>query len=293
MGFLQPFCEFSTVSALVFLCFLLSPNIKINKVASCVGFTVSFAFSILVLYSNKARLALIVYVLIVAFSMIDILVSRKHNYLIKCAILVVSVALMLKVSSWLGRGAQSTVLDTISSGVSYVFNNFFFWYNNLDFSSLRWMFDYIIAFIFILPSRIWASIFGIRTISQMNTFAQFGAYKGSKGITGEIPMDFVSCAYCQLGLIGMAVIGYLSGVLLRKLESKLAKCSEKSVRVTIRYYIIFEVIFRSVLNGDPEAIITRLFPAICFILILKVLDKKTISAKSGIQKNKSEAIKCF
>ena len=130
---------------------------------------------------------------------------------------------------------------------------------------------------------------GIQTISEINTVFQAGAHKGTAGVTGEIPVDYYTCAYCQLGIIGVVIVGFLTGVLFRKIENFTYRLSDKSFQHIFYYYIVFELILRSFTNGDPEAVISRVFPFICYFIMCYFLFKFRMN-KSMEEKNAKKDI---
>jgi len=282
-SFLQPFCEFPMISMLVFLCFLNEKTMKIKRINIVIGFLLSAFFSFLILYANKARLALLIFGAVILLSIIDIYVkSRKVNFLLKLGILLLSSSLVVVVSSFLARGSAITIRETIFESVDFVYENFYFWYENFSFDKCRWMFDVFIMPIYILPSSIWSGIFGIKTISEMNTYWQAGGFKGTSGVTGETPMDFLSFAFSQGGIITVILIGIIVGFILKKLDIFLKNNERNNVKFVIKNYIVFEVLFRSVLNSDTEAIVVRLFPAICFIMLIYLFKKVKTSRNKDI-----------
>ena len=267
-SFLQPFCEFPLISLLVFL----RDISRQRKISTLVGLVISCVMCYLVLMANKARMALIIYCLVILFSLCDILIQNKmRNYIVKSFSLGISASSVVLISQLLGRGAGATISSTLSNGVKFVFNNFFYWFDNISIGNCRLFFDYLVSPVYLLPSRIWSSLLGIQTISDINTFLQSGGHKGTLGITGETPVDYYTCAYCQAGILGNIVVGYFTGKLLKKLNNIASGFNDSTLKSIFEYYIIFELILRSFTNGDPEAVITRMFPLICFIIVYRVL----------------------
>lgn len=286
-SFLQPFCEFPMISLLVFIWDLHSVKRR-KKILSFVGALASAVMCYLVLIANKARMALIIYCLVVLFSVCDMYIkNRARNYAAKGMFAVIAATSVVFVSNVLGRGSNDTIISTLSNGVKFVYNNFFYWFENLSIYNCRFFTDYLIAPLYLLPSRIWSSLMGIQTISEINTVFQAGAHKGTGGVTGEIPVDYYSCAYCQLGVLGMVVIGFLTGVLFRKIDNFTCRFSDKSFQYIVYYYIVFELILRSFTNGDPEAIISRVFPFIFYTIMFYLLFKFRMN-KSQEKKNAKE-----
>lgn len=272
-SFLQPFGEFSQISTLCFMALLFINNEK-KKKSDLIGFIVSFIFAIGVLYANKGRLAMMVFFLVLGLSFINILVSNRiFRSLLVGGICIFGFVALEFINKILNRGTYLSFTDMILGGLSFVPNNFFYWIKNLNISNARYMIDILLIPVFFLPSRIWSSFFGIRTVSELNTKALTGYFKGTGGVTGETPVDLLTLGYIQLGIIGVLIIGILFGKLLKYIDKKLFSIEIASFKIVIYYYIVFQVIMRTILIGDPENVVTRLFAAICFILLYRLISK--------------------
>ena len=266
-SFLQPFCRFSTISFLIFLAILLKKTTPLNKLIVFIGFSLATFACCLSFIGDKARLALLCFVLISIFSILDVKIKTSWKRLIvKTLMIFVATMLAQVVSEFLGRGAGESNNKTLARGVSFVFANFNYWFNNLTFDKLRFFIDYIIFPIYLLPSKV-SAMLDIRYASSVNTFYQLGAFKGTRSVTGELPLDFLTCAYAQLGVAGIAVVSFVWGRLLLLLENIVESINDESYRKILFNYIAIELVFRSVLNGDPRSIVMRVFPAVFFVFL--------------------------
>lgn len=274
-SFLQPFCRFSTISFLIFLSLLLGKEKLANPLFVLCGFLLSGFCCYLSFMGDKARLALVCFVVLVLFSFFDIkITSRWRRNVVKLLVVVVAFVVVQFVSSFLGRGHGDTYIETITRGTSFVYLNFNYWFNNLAIDNMRFFIDYIIFPIYLLPSKIWSVCLNLHSASSWNTYYLLGAFKGTGHITGEIPLDFLSCAYAQLGTLGIAVVSFFWGRFLSFLDRFVNSVNDLSYRSILFNYIAIEVVFRSVLNGDPKSIVIRLFPALVFVFLYGVFHRR-------------------
>ena len=266
-SFLQPFCRFSTISFLIFLAILLKRTVSLNKKIVFIGISLAAYACWLSFVGDKARLALVCFVLVFVFSILDVKIhSESKRLAVKISLIVVATMLAQVVSEFLGRGAQEGNNKTLARGVLFVFSNFDYWFNNLTIDKLRFFVDYIISPLYLLPSKVLV-LLDIHYASSVNTYYQLGAFKGTQSVTGELPLDFLTCAYAQLGAFGIAVVSFVWGKILATLDSVVEAVNDVAYKKVLFNYIAIELVFRSILNGDPKSIVMRVFPAVFFVFL--------------------------
>jgi len=84
-----------------------------------------------------------------------------------------------------------------------------------DYYGYRIFADYF-AFINIIPAKLLGG-FQVQTLYHLTT----DYYQGQYGFTAGVPNDFVFLAYRQLGIIGVAILSFFRGIIIRDVDTRL------------------------------------------------------------------------
>lgn len=84
-----------------------------------------------------------------------------------------------------------------------------------DYYGYRLFADYV-ALINIIPAKLLGG-FQVQTLYHLTT----DYYQGQYGFTAGVPNDFVFLAYRQLGIIGVAILSFIRGLIIRNIDARL------------------------------------------------------------------------
>ena len=253
--------------------YLLLAQIKKNNKVSfgrLVFFLISFVYSLMILYANKGRLSLAIY-LVIIFSIhwirknkIEFL-KTKHIFLI----LALSFAFMVVIggiSIIMDRSSGLELKSMFFDEISFCFANFKVLINEMGFGDLRLFVDIVSYPLFLLPSSLWRKIIP-NTASDIMTIFVLGNKKGQGGVFGEIPIDAISIGYLQFGIIGVCLFAIFFGIVSAKLFNRISKFQNLDVRRSLYTYIMIDIFIRSLFYADSYNIVQRCFALVVFALI--------------------------
>jgi oligosaccharide repeat unit polymerase len=116
-------------------------------------------------------------------------------------------------------------------------------------ADFRFFGDFIFIWIInMLPGGL-LGLFGIREIQPLwsvNT-------NNFNSITGGIPVDLISSGYYQLGIIGIILLSFIFGLIIKRLDNFFTKYNNDAIRLLKIRFLFFIPTF--VINADPEAIV--------------------------------------
>lgn len=283
-SFLIVFRNFSVLSA--FLSFARVFSGRPIKIRDVVLLSVSLVYSIMTLYSNQGRVAFAFFFLVL---MLYLMFRRQNKYRNKgflfplMCISVIALGGIYVAGAIFGRNDAGSILEEIIGEVSFPFHNFSNAALCVENGNYRFFKDLIIWPVFVLPTSIWSSRLGIQTSSTLMTIMTFGASKGEKGVYGELPVDFLSQVYMQLGMLGVLVsaAGWcfwgcrMLGWIDKNIENE-------DTKIMLKCYVLVEYFLRSILYCDPYHIVQRMFPFIAFMLFFstwKLVIKEAIEIR--------------
>jgi len=244
-------------------------NTKKDKVC-LILFIISFVLSLLVLYSNRGRISLCIYLFVflffVLFRKLEIKILNLKSMLFIFAIGIVAVLVLLLISNILSRSLLENPLANLINETSFIFANFKILLNNMEFEDCRWFIDIVSYPIYLLPSSIWRE-FLPNTASDIITIFIYGAKKGEANIYGEAPIDAISIGYLQCGIIGIVFFALFFGIIVAKLFNYINSIESGNVKLILIVYVLIDLIIRSIFYADSYNIIQRSFSLIIFILI--------------------------
>ena len=261
-----------------------------NKIINTIFLIISILLSVSILYANKGRLSIILYIVLLILAL-----SKEKNKqyiniieLLKVALigLIGGISILL-IGQLMGRNNETSFVFLLNKEISFSFINFKKICNYCSLDNFRYFFDIIASLVFILPSSIWSAKFNIVSASTINTIAWFGSEKGANGIYGEMPIDFISLSYMQFGFLGIIILPLVWANFYNYLIKKIEKTiKEKSLKLFIEKYIIITIGIQSLFYADPYLIINREFGFIIFILIyyfLMIIENNKANKKRRIK----------
>ena len=285
-SFIYPFRGCILFSSYLFI-ILFRKNKK--NVAFLALMIISVILSLSVLYSNKGRLGLVLYLLL---AIIALFKKNYNKFLsIKDVFKVLlfatfGVILISIVGEEMGRNGESPFLELFNSEISFAFLNFKRITEYCNLSNYRFFADIVLLPIYLLPSSIWGSKFHISTSSTINTIAWFGSAKGVNGIHGEMPIDFISLSYMQLGYIGIFVLPLFFAIFYHKAFKISGIIKDNDVSQFVKYYILIYIGVHSLFYADPYLIIKNNIGFIIFIIVylfIDVINKIKRTKKEDVQ----------
>ena len=258
-------------------------------------FAFSVLYSLLILYSNKGRLGLVLFLLMFPF----LLIAQKHRriyigmkmVLFAFLLLVIFSLLIVYSGLILSRSQNTDPLYAVVGETAFVFGNFKAIISNKDAYSFRFFLDVLAYPVFLLPSSIWRKFFPI-TVSDICTIITSGSLKGENGNYGESPCDIISFGYLQFGYVGVLVTGIVLGFLVGLLFKRVKGIKSMRLRSTFSIYLVVYLLCQSVLYGDPYNVVHRLFPGVILFALITI--SKGFSPVSDYHQRKKTTVRgCF
>jgi hypothetical protein len=159
------------------------------------------------------------------------------------------------VTHWVdpGRGA-ATLAELAAKELSFPAVSYA---ASLEADQERWMQDVLLAPVYFLPQQIWSGVLGLRSASMDNTLRIMGSLKGQGGVTGGIPVDFVTFGYLEGWALGVAIWGILWGAFLAWLSRWLDSIPVAGIRAPLYAFAALSFSSMTVLYSDPVHIIAR------------------------------------
>lgn len=238
---------------------------------------VSLIFSILFLLYNQGRAPLILFFLPFFFTFGK---KRKKGFLGLTILFGVGVFLLSyldRLFQYLAYGSYTVETNThfitqFLAEFSYSFANFSLRDELVNYSSYRYMYDYLIWPFTMIPSSL-LKIIGFSkesliAVSTINTEA-YGTFLGIKP-SGGIPVDLLTFNYYQFGYITLIPICLILGRVLKKIDMIFYFFKDNFAIKIVLYRISFSMI-NILNNADISAIVrNRLDIVILFIIVIYI-----------------------
>lgn len=275
-SFLKRFGGFAFFASYLFLGLILdTKKEKVAKKNYYIGFCLSFVFSLYINYEWLGRLTFATYFLtlilgyvLANYNTLFGLVRKGFIFVASSLVVTIGADRILE-----GTSHKIGIIELFASELSFPFASYVIQNNYYQF---RWFKDVIVAPLFVLPERIWSSIFNIESASSYNTLIVAGARKGEAGVSGSIPLDMLTFGHLQGSIIGILFIGLIFGCFLFFLEKKIDKLPVEGVKCVIYANVVLNISVFSVLYGDTQHIIIRNFPLIGGSLLIWFIFKFNI-----------------
>ena len=265
-SFLYPFRGCIVLASIMFF-----SKLKINGKYSffrILLFIISFIYALLILYSNKGRLSLILFIMI--FPIIVLMKKSKDNTfnfkLLFFSLLgsIVFVLLIVQTGQLLSRSDDTSFVNSFVSETSFPFANFLSLLESN--TNYRYGLDLISYPIYLLPTSIWRNVINF-TVSDITTILTCGNLKGDNGQYGESPCDALSLGYLQGNIIGLVFTAFFLGVFVALIFKKIRSIGDNEYRTGISCYISIYLVLQSIFYCDPYNVVQRIFPFVIFIII--------------------------
>lgn len=269
-------------SCLSFSSFLFLTQIKSNnkvKFMNLVLFIISCFLSLRVLYSNRGRLGFVIYFAVIFAYILSkrskqTVFSFSFQTVWKTILIIVLFVIALYISGeTLNRNASENIITQINKEISFIYSDFILVIKNDNKVIYRWFKDAVLFPVYLLPSSIWQNRFGISTASSDLTVLASGFRKGEGGQYGEMPIDFISLSYVQLGVIGILVIPIVYALLFTMTCKRVNRIKDKKIRSMVRIYVIIYIGLDTIFYADPQHIIYRIFALVVFFIIDAMVSK--------------------
>ena len=269
---------------IVFASYLFFSQIKKNNIFSfgkLFLFLFSAFFALRVLYSNSGRLSILIYfIVILAYALLNKRDIAYVNFKTIVIAIIGGIAFfvaLIFIGNMLSRNISNNMTMQITKEISFIYVNFIGVLRNLKFDDWRFLIDTIIFPIYLLPSSIWKVKMGVSTASTVNTFLVSGTVKGAQGVYGEMPVDFVSLSYMQLGVIGIFILPIVYAFLFSWIYKYSEMIQDRNTRKMLKYYIIIVGGVESVVYADPQHIMSRLFSFVILMILYRASTRVRIT----------------
>lgn len=250
----------------------------------------SVIMSVTILYSNNGRMGILIYIILI----FNALKKSRYSEFIGLkrivqlgSVLLISALIITFIGFKLGRNNNIFFLNLINDEISFIFLNFSRIKDYCNITNYRYFFDTISFVFYIFPSSIWSNTFKITTSSTVNTIAWYGSAKGSNGIYGEMPIDFVSLSYIQFGIIGIFILPSIFAIFYNKIFRIVKKIDDNNLAQFIKIYILISIGINSMFYADPYLTIKRNWGFILFLIIYKIVEN-IIKNKNKNKKEKEK-----
>ncbi len=263
LSFLQPFAGLALFASFVFLGLLMSGLRRINVV---VGFLLSFTFSVYVLMSWQGRIGFLTYFATIIFSFFLKAGARPIVLIVGGGgLLAGMVFLAYELSSLLQIKASENFAFFIAKELSFPFGGFFAHLSAGE-NLTRGFKDFLFSPLYVLPSSWWVGL--TETVGQVNTAVIMGAKKGDLGVTGAVPVDLLTLGLMQASVVGVAVVGFLFGGLLRAADYFLRTIQDAGVRAVLEAYLVIKIGVLAVFYAEPQLVVAGNFDLIICVVVL-------------------------
>lgn len=266
-SFLIAFGAYSMFSSYIFFA-LLQKKFSLVYFAF---FLLSFVFSLYVLTSKLGRISFLFYFLL--FVMTLTITKNLQPKFVKMLILMLLSALFLfLINTALGRGEFTSIFQLLSLELIFPFSSFNNVLHNSD--SFRFGLDLVTFPVYLMPQSLWGSI--LTSADAANTYLLFGSYKGQGGNTTSIPIDILSLSFINFGAAGFIIFGMFTGYFLSYFDQLAKSIDLTELRRVIYILLIMNLSILTPIYADPSHLVIRMFPFICFIIIVYIFRKLNV-----------------
>src|SRR5699024_10971937 len=126
------------------------------------------------------------------------------------------------------------------------------------------------------PKSIWANMLNIETATSYNTLIVAGARKG-EGVSGSLPIDFITLGHIQASIFGILVIGVLWAHFLHAIEDLLSKLKYHRLYAIVYAYIVLNVVILNYLFAESSYLFSSNLPLIEGAFLIWVNCKFTLN----------------
>ena len=270
-SFLKPLGGFAMISAFAFFGLIVSGE---RRIVTYLGGLLAFSLSLFVLYSWAGRMGFVVFVTTFALSM---LLVKRQNPLRAIiwggSMVALGLTLAYGISIWLEIKPAENLVVFLSRELMFPFASFFaHWSEGV--SQFRWLLDFLVSPIFLLPSSIWGPWFV--TAGEVNTILIMGLPKGVDGQTAAIPTDLVTLGFLQLHVVGIVLVGGVFGAILRGLQHLIDRIALAGVRSVFEAYVALKIAVLGVFYAQPDLLISgnfALIAAAVWFFVLRIVGR--------------------
>lgn len=250
--FLERIGSFSFFSSFVFFGLILSKKTtKKMQMLNWSGLITSFSLSIFILYARLGRLSLVSYLIVFPVGYLLFRYRMSLRTITRLVIIfIISVFFIIpQVSALFKKDSNVTNISSFyASQMSFPYVSFF---AQMDNGQYRYMKDIVLSPVYILPDRIFKDLLHLDSASDINTARIKGAVKGEDSVSGEMPVDILTFAFMQGGILGLFLVGILWGGFLLFVNLFISLVST-GVRELLYAFSIINVAVLTIPYGDPR-----------------------------------------
>ena len=266
----------SIIASLLFWGLLLGTEkreFNFSRIVIVFGWLCSFVLSIFIFYTWFSRSHIIAYF----FAYFLSLVARKYKMkvsskVVKNITVVIFIVIILFFgTSYIMKGARefNILFQRIAFAAKVRLLPTFVLLEDPEY---RWFKDIVYTPLYLLPQRFWREIVDY-TASDIITIKMMGGRKGDPGVSGAMVIGIVPLGFLQAGVLGLAVVSLLWGVILVSLERYLLVSLPPGLSETVYSYFAFRLIISSVWGADPQVVIYNHIDLIVGLIIVLVLSR--------------------
>lgn len=249
LGFLFPFGSLAYVASFIFFGLLLAGR---RPVRLWISLVLAVAVSLYVLLLRLGRVDALVYLATFLFGYLMYRVNRPLTLL---AISGLGGVAILAGTYWLslvsGISFTEGLAAFLAKELAFPFVNFL--EHSAAETRLRWFYDIVVMPVFLLPESLWAG--WVENVSDVTTTLIKGAPKGTAGVSGGMPVDLLTLGLLQASVLGVLVVGFLFGLLLRFLDRLLLGVANQGVRAVFGAHIAFKIAVLGVFYAQPSLLV--------------------------------------
>jgi len=274
-SFLRPFGGLAMIAAYGFFGLSISGR---RTAGVLLGLSLSFLFSVYILYSWLGRVGFVVFLLTF---ILGVVLSRRPGPLRLIAWAGLAfVGLLMSVyaiSLWLDLKAANSLIEFLARELSFPFASFFAQFEHGE-HLYRGFVDFVLAPVFLLPSSWWSAWY--EPVDQINTAIIMGAPKGEAGVTGSIPVDLLTLGLMQAHVLGVFLVGLIFALLLRILQVFLSAIPMQGLRAVFEAHLALKVAVLGTFYAQPNLVISDNFALIVgSVIIATILSLKRMTLK--------------
>ncbi|WP_243028294.1 hypothetical protein [Thermus albus] len=268
---LGKFGGFALMSSYIFWGILIARPAQMYRsllTASLFGLAVSVLFSLYVVYTWFGRSYLIFYIgtLVLAPYIYGTRLRLSPRLLLAMVVSFGLIAGLFVVSSFVTKGTEfDEGVDRVRLEANVRLLPVFVL---IDLPEYRWFQDVAYIPLYLLPQRLWREY--IDTPSDLITRKILGATR-QEGAGGTLGLPIVGFAFLQGWVMGVILVGFFWGILLKTLNWWLLAALPPGVAHVLFTYMFFQIAISSVWGGDPQILLYQHLDVIFALLLLKAV----------------------
>lgn len=262
-SFLKPVAGFSMLACFGFLGLILS---RVRKFSVILGFGLSLAFSLYLLYTWQGRLGAVTFIAIIFLAIVLIRDIHPGTLILSFfGLAFAGMYLVYMVSEIWDLKTSESFSQFYARELSFIFSGFWAEVSQSN-NTFRLFYDVAVLPLHLLPSSL--TLGWVEDVTSVHTAVMFGAPKGEHGVTSGMPLDIITMGYLQMDVLGIFVYGVLFGILLRILQTMVDHVELPGIHAALTAYIALKICAFALFYAQPSHIIGNNFPLIVTLIFL-------------------------